>query len=220
MRQDIFFELPKSGIKAYASFSLVPFIYEKEMAERNGGLDLRVSMLSLSQENEEHYTSVVPNFWMNGSYNQKAVDELVEKYEGWPGISCLDVKSMSELEGIAQQIYQICYANYVLGKKHLLRSFPQGRCGSSSRSVMLSLMNLGYASTACAYNATNDHMYIIEPFVLGKSKGVIIGDPTSDQLWDSKKPRNMVSVVFSTLWEYLSDWKRARNGTQEDLYPA
>src|SRR3990167_4488664 len=60
--------------------------------------------------------------------------------------------------------------------------------------------------------------YVTVPFVLMETgrTGIILADPTSDQLWiaGSRRIRNHMMVLPSKDWEYKTDW---RDG--ENLYP-
>src|SRR3989338_4980601 len=65
---------------------------------------------------------------------------------------------------------------------------------------------------------SHDHSYVTVPFVLMETgrTGIILADPTSDQLWiaGSRRIRNHMMVLPSKDWEYKTDW---RDG--ENLYP-
>jgi len=52
-----FFELPRPALRELSDFSLVPQIYEQEIASRNGGLDLgnHNQLRSLDKEHLKHY---------------------------------------------------------------------------------------------------------------------------------------------------------------------
>ena len=119
------------------------------------------------------------------------------------------VNSTKELADHMSIGYQIAHFNYILGTQRNT-AFPNGFCGVSSRGVTLSLIKFGYPNAAYAYSKAYDHGYSILPFVFSQAdmNGIIIIDPTSDQLWDDKKLRNAVFLKLGTTWEYCTDWER------------
>jgi len=115
-------------------------------------------------------------------------------------------------------MYQFSYAHYILGKHNEMKdSFPDWCCGRSAQNVTCALWEAGIVSAVKVYNNPYDHAYVIVPFIVGTSiKGVVLIDPTSDQLFTKKerKVRNLVRIITSEQWEYKTDWVGGKN-----LYP-
>jgi hypothetical protein len=116
-------------------------------------------------------------------------------------------------------IYQFSYAHYIIGRHDRMKnSFPNWCCGYSAENVVSALWEAGIVSAIKVYNNKYDHAYVIVPFVVNVSdtRGVILVDPTSDQLFyrKEKKVRNLVRVITQEEWEYRTDWAQGKN-----LYP-
>ena len=129
------------------------------------------------------------------------------------------VDDVPDLLEYVLRIYPVSYTHYIIGlKNNFKKTFLYYCWGLSSDNVTLSLMDLGYVGAASAINKSRDHYYTIVPFVIEnpKKQGVVVVDPTSDQLWQitTMKPRNMVFVVFDKQWEYRTEW-----GYRSNLYP-
>lgn len=128
-----------------------------------------------------------------------------------------DISSMFEAIIL---MYQIAYAHYILGKYNRMRNgnFPYWCCGISTRNLLASFWEVGIISAIKVQNECYDHSYIIVPFFLKnpESTGVIIIDPTSDQLIEDeeKKVRNLMIITTKERWSYITDWKCGA-----DLYP-
>ncbi|MBI5389908.1 hypothetical protein HZB02_00280 [Candidatus Woesearchaeota archaeon] len=203
------------------SFSLLTSVYESEIASKNGGLDLSFLRKSepVSRSHKEHYTSFLAYRPFN--MNNASIYLIAQQYADIPTPCSLLLQDHHELLQVAAQVYQVCYAHYVLAS-YYDNMFPHGCCKDSSRNVMISLLGIGYPQAAYALcDQQFDHACVLLPFTMEDAsapaqQGVILADPTSDQLWISlkKKPRNMVSVIFEKRWKYITQWG---NGT--DLYP-
>ncbi len=131
----------------------------------------------------------------------------------------LQLENMNELYEVLDLTYRLMYFHYVLGKNsRMKRLFPSSCCGTSSRNVTIALWDSGVSPAVSTYNYLHDHAYVIIPFALDENNetGVILADPTSDQLyWKNKSERrNSLQVLPLSGWEYRTDW---RGG--EDLYP-
>ncbi len=115
-------------------------------------------------------------------------------------------------------MYQFSYAHYILGKHNEMKGkFPDWCCGYSAQNVTCALWEAGVISALKVYNNPYDHAYVIVPFVVGTSiRGVVLIDPTSDQLFTKKerKVRNLIRIMTSEQWEYKTDWAGGKN-----LYP-
>ncbi|MFC1644596.1 hypothetical protein ACFL08_01040 [Patescibacteria group bacterium] len=120
-----------------------------------------------------------------------------------------------DIEDMAMSIsemYQISYCHYILGKYNAMRgSFPNGCCGISARNLLIAFWEAGVASAVKACTSTYDHAYVLIPFVLrmGAQKGIILVDPTSDQLVNDpkKKTRNLIRIITQDSWSYITDWR-------------
>ena len=119
------------------------------------------------------------------------------------------VENEEELKGHISRVYQMSYVHYMLGKKHALtKNFPDLGCGVGSGNMVHSLGLMGYPNAVWGAQYMFDHIYVMMPFVLDDLKGVIVADPTSDQLWKKRNPRNAVFVGFGEKFEYPNDaWK-------------
>lgn len=188
-------------------FSLLPFICEENIARRNGGVSLS-SQTSVKRAVKKHQ-HLIPFFSANETWDNNSLDILVKKYEAITTPCSMKINGGKELEAHISTAYQTAYAHYILAKNHIQR-FPDYCCGTSGRNVALSLMDLGYPNAAYAYHNTQDHGYVILPFVVkgSRMKGTIIVDPTSDQMWENLKspPRNAVFIMTGNKWEYRTAW--------------
>jgi len=129
----------------------------------------------------------------------------------------MSLASIDELTAHMLLAYQVSHFHYILGKREPLKgTFPYQCCGPSARSVMMSLIHFGFPNAAYGYSDNNDHGYTILPFVMESRKiqGVVVVDPTSDQLWKTEHPRNAVFIKLGVRWEYITNWEEGA-----DLYP-
>jgi hypothetical protein len=150
------------------------------------------------------------------SFYRNLVKESFEPYEE---PVCMRYEKLTELEESLGVIYQLMYFHYFLGRNTRMKwSFPSKCCGYSARNLTTALWEAGIAAAVSVHNYSQDHSYVTVPFILTENgrTGIILADPTSDQLWDteSKKIRNHMMVLPSKGWEYKTDWECGRN-----LYP-
>lgn len=128
---------------------------------------------------------------------------------------CHDLANLTET---TLQMRQIMYAHYLLGKHNNMKeSFPKSCCQASSCTVLAAFWEAGFVSSVIVSAQAREkrHYYIITPFIVGNYnyQGVIVADPTSDQLYTSKSPRNDVMIEYGK-WKYITDWQ-----DRADLYP-
>ncbi len=161
--------------------------------------------------------------------NNGLIKKLAEIYENINGPCSMTVNTKDELEQHVLNAYQISYAHYAVACKDWMTSidgygnityFPVLCCNVSGINLMLSLMAFRYPNASFVYSDHGNHCYTIMPFKYKEKNGIILVDPTSDQLWPNieKKPRNMVSVYLlndKNTWEYKTDWS---DGV--DLFPS
>ncbi|MFZ2253104.1 MAG: hypothetical protein WAW13_02935 [Minisyncoccia bacterium] len=132
---------------------------------------------------------------------------------------CMWYETTDELIEHIGIIYQLMYFHYFLGRHHQMKnSFPSYCCGVSTRNLTFALWEAGIVAAVSTYNDSHDHAYTIVPFVVHQTgqKGVILADPTSDQLHHAanKKVRNHLAILPPKDWEYVADW-----GDGANLYP-
>ena len=148
------------------------------------------------------------------SSNQSLVHKVLKKYRDVPGFSCMRVKDSDEIFEHIGVIYGLMHSHYILGKVEDF-DFPDSECAPSAQNLMVASMIAGYPNAATLYDGVDDHCYVGFPFLLEDEKGLIIADPTSDQLWKKRNPRNHIAVVKHEDWSYNADDWRGGN----DLYP-
>jgi len=161
---DSFISLPSLGLNEISNYSLDTLLYEAEMASRNGGIHL--SSLSASQDyfqdenefstdnyskkDEEHYKKLVPHFKKSWELRTpKTLKNIFKKYKKIKSPCSMVINTLQEFEKHLLRAYQVSYSNYVLSIKSNT-PFPSNSCESSSKNVMLSLMELGYPNASCA----------------------------------------------------------------------
>jgi hypothetical protein len=195
--------------------------WEAEIAAKDGNLDLgdkeRLRTL-VPSERKSTFGRFDRVFSTNGLTERKTLQEILNRYSRLPEATSLAVSSPEELEEHVRRIHAISYAHYVFGAhKNLIGTFPRKCCNISAENVLLAQMKEGYPM-ATFIERSQIHSYNAMPFVLNKTtKGVIVTDPTSDQLWPSLKknqPRNLTFVVQGDTWRYLTEF-----ALKEDLYP-
>jgi hypothetical protein len=211
--QEPFFDLPSISLEdKLDGFLLDTEFYEKEIAKRNGGLMLdKIKVGSVSRKDIEHYKRIVPH------HSGNAMDLSGLRRIAEPFAKRMDSKD--ELISDILKAYQVGYAHYVLAKNYHFengdRSFPFGNCGPSSRSALASLWLHGFhhATYASYVGEKMDHGYVMLPFVMDGFSGVIIMDPTSDQLGKHKGAvrRNLVTIKQGLDWEYITEYDSGAN---------
>jgi hypothetical protein len=149
---------------------------------------------------------------------------FAEKAEKFFGIvrkpTAMFYNNAKEMQKCVFLMYQLSYAHYVLGMHYSMKnSFPHYCCGISSGNLLVALWRAGVASAVVANDSRDNHCYVIVPFALNdlKTKGVILIDPTSDQLTRdlAQRVRNNIRIFTSKKWIYKSDWSQGSN-----LYPS
>jgi hypothetical protein len=115
---------------------------------------------------------------------------------------------------VLRDVHDLCFAHYIIGiKENFKGSFPDYCCGMSSINLFVNLLHHGYSNTLFANNHDANHCYALIPVIHAGKPGVIIADPTAQQLWKSKTPR--VSAELRTgKWKYNTDWAQGA-----DLFP-
>lgn len=183
--------------------------------------NFKLSELTLGEKinNIELFKGLVRHY-SNHYLERELFGELSESYFGgnlFP--SSLYYESISEMQKNILLMYQLSYCHYVLGKTNKMKgNFPRYCCGISSRNLLTSFWEAGILSAIQVYDSRDDHAYIIVPFILESHnhKGVVLVDPTSDQLVydDKKKIRNNICIFTERNWTYSGDWRGGAN-----LYP-
>jgi len=217
-----FFKLADLNLngQTIAPFSVFTPFYEDELIGKRGGRDwIAHARNGIAPEELKACEALVPLF-SSHSKRRELLRVLTTKYLEVNFPCSLQLSDIGELEEHVLKIVQVSNANYVLGRR-ASESFPKNWCGDSGRSLVASLMAHGYPQAAFAYDSIDDHGYVILPFRLKDNpEGVILADPTSDQLWKrvlrklDKPPRNMISIFLGNQWEYRTFW-----GGGVDLYP-
>jgi hypothetical protein len=196
--------------------------WEAEIARNNGNLDLsnRAQLESIPEEEKQAvFGRFRKVFSADGDTTKQTFLRILDKYQSLPDATSLLVSSEEELNKHVRRIHSISYAHYVYGANaKMIGTFPKKCCNLSSRNVLLGLLDEGYPMANFAESYVHNHSYNAIPFVLNQDrKGVIITDPTSDQLWPSLKanqPRNLTFVVPGERWRYISEWS-----SEKDMYP-
>jgi len=189
-------------------------LLEQELARHNGGIDLAKAPQACFVGDETLFRTYVPHF--DTKYEERRdIERLKKTMTGYRlETACAMAIAEEELPTHMVNSYIITHFNYLLGKRYI-RDFPHNCCGVSGRNVQLSLLEFGYVNAMYVYaNHPVDHAYLLLPFVTEQRAGSIVIDPTSDQLWDERKPRNDVFVAEGTRWEYRTDWEEGA-----DLFP-
>jgi len=150
------------------------------------------------------------NIRYGASPNGSLIKKVLSKHKKAPGFSAMQLESSSEIYGHIEVIYDLLYNHYILGKQNN-STFPHYECNPSAQNIMIAGMVLGDIN-ASVFGTNHDHCYTAFPFLLKNKKGIIIADPTSDQLWNECiPPRNHIFVVKDQGWAYETDWKHGGN---------
>jgi len=158
--------------------------------------------------------------FLHNCESDKFYKNLVKaNFEPYEDPVCMRYETLADLADSLGVIYQLMYFHYFLGRNTRMKwSFPRQCCGFSARNLTTALWEAGMVAAVSTHNDSHDHSYVTVPFVLMETgrTGIILADPTSDQLWNagSKRIRNHMMVLPSKDWEYRTDW-----GDGEDLYP-
>ena len=217
-----FFNLPNPGlVEKFNSegtiddFVLDTELFESEIGRRNGHLDIgKIGVGQLSEEELAHYQRIIP--YHHGNHPIKLISSLIPKAEQFPNPIAKIVANLEELERDILKIYQTAYAHYVIAKNSSrYEDFPRLWCGNSSMGLQGTLMLHGFLNATTAISFIYDHTYVMLPFVMinPRINGVILVDPTSDQLGkiQGKAYRNFVAIKRGTEWKYITEWEGGGN---------
>lgn len=186
-------------------FSILPGFYEKKLDEKYG-----ISLKEIDEDTSfvpdsglEHYLRVTN---MPQSLYANIVDKIMDIHQHQPSTSSLSIKNRSELELHLSTIHELAYRNYATYKKQNdPKGFPSRFCRRASFDLYLNLFFNGYSNPLFIDPPLSGHAYLGLPFVFNnKTTGVIIVDPTSDQLSfnDSLFPRNNILLLSRGFFEY------------------
>lgn len=221
-----FIELDLSEIpENLGDFFLDTEYCESQLSKFNEGVDFSKPYLLLGLDSEtlariNYHAPFFKPFIEYGRF--RGMERVIEKLNRLYGEISSPCSMLLEEKGDLMKTisvgYQVSYASYLLFKR-TYKCFPENRCGESSRSVLLSMMDFGYPNAAYAYNKDGDHGYVIMPFLIRyrNLKGTVIIDPTYDQIWSNekkKKARNAVFIKLGEEWDYVEDRRGGKN-----LYP-
>ncbi len=191
-------------------------LLEIQMIKHNGGIDLAEINKDTPIDLRRHTRFV--HYFGDEDLTSSQAEKLTR---GLSGPYSMQVGSLEELARHMDKAYQVSHHHYILGRKNNVKesfTFPDNSCGISARNVTFSLIANGYPNAVYVCSSLRDHAYVTLPFVLGNGKdsvkGVVVVDPTSDQMWDKPGKRNAVFIKLGTTWEYRTDWLDGAN-----LYP-
>jgi|TARA_B100001971_G_C18254722_1_gene581089 hypothetical protein len=193
-----------------------------EIARRNGELDLTsLHPDCLSDHDSAAYERIIPCH--DGNHPLGILTDIIDKAEKHHKPLAKEVENIEELERDILMVYQVSYAHYVIAKHYNFldpdRRFPKYCCGPSARGMTASLWLHGFLNAAHVLSEPSpNHCYVVLPFVMldPPMKGVILADPTSDQLgaYEGKTVRNLVTVKQGKEWTYITQYDDKR-----DLFP-
>ena len=207
-----FFSLPRIDLEdKIADFILDTEFYEEAIGEQNGILDLSlIEPWSIPEKDYSLYEKLVPYHYHKTS--KELLELPIKKAKELKNPFSKKVKNIQELEKDILMIYQMAYAHYVIAKhndfSNFIGFFPEDCCGLSGRGLIGSYWINGFLNAAYGLFDVNDesHAYLMFPFVMEKPsfKGVILVDPTSDQLGiiENKQHRNFVTIKEGSWWKY------------------
>lgn len=172
----------------------------------------RVKKLDICERFIKFYSNVSPEVSFYAEISKDFFGEDLKP-------SAMHYRNIIEMKRNVFLMYQLSYFHYVLGKYNRMKGeFPYFCCGRSSRNLLTALWEAGVISAIQVCNNKNDHSYNIVPFIVEtpRIEGVIVIDPTSDQLihGEDRKIRNNVMIMTEKKWVYKTDWKGG-----SDLYP-
>src|SRR3989344_276221 len=213
----LFYDLEMPQIDELTSFSLIPFTLERQVTMQNGGLDLssKPKLKRLSEKKLKHYRELVPGFDIRDLEDFSELG-LFRGYKKIKEPCSMLLGDMPELMSKIGEIYQIAYAHYVVAANEK-SGFPNFWCGDSGRNIAASSWVMGFLNAAYVLDDPDDHGYNAFPFTIKEphTEGVVIVDPTSDQLWESRVgPRNMILVISGKEWVY-----KTSRSFGKDLFP-
>jgi hypothetical protein len=190
-------------------------------AQMDTMLEWKLSEIGLGQgtpdqaKTAKEYLRHFLKYYPDKDFVRACVDSNFERHSDPVSMMFEDEMDLLDCVGI---VYQLMYFHYFLGRHYRLEgNFPSFCCGISSRNLTLSLWEVGIFAAISTYDDRDDHAYVIIPYQMSNgTNGVILADPTSDQLHRdrSKKVRNHIALLPPNGWQYRTDW---RGGS--DLYP-
>ncbi|MDP3882057.1 MAG: hypothetical protein Q8Q31_04250 [Nanoarchaeota archaeon] len=223
------FELPLPVLEGCSipSFSLLPSFYENEIGIRNGSLDLssKESLRKIAPKEQRFYKNFLPHFSRDAKFNSNILRSFLREYQHLSLPCSVLFEDVADLASFVVEAYQLAYAHYVLGTKtNIKNSFPHYCCGVSASNLVVGFWDHGISMAMYAFDGWDDHHYLAIPFVVGKnqSPGMIVVDPTSDQLYPGLKnpPRNAVFAINGKKWSYETQWAGGKNLFPTGLYHA
>ncbi|MBW2977119.1 hypothetical protein KY347_06780 [Candidatus Woesearchaeota archaeon] len=209
-RKQEFASLPTFNFEG--DFSLYTPFYEAKFDE-----ELRRQGKTTLAEVLEGKGSIEDALSFVSGYKERLSFQIAEQYNNSDLPCVMIVENKEELMEHIMRVYQLSHAHYMIGKtKNFRGTFPEKCCGISTRNVLASLINIGYLNAVSLINHKNGHEYGGLPFVMDGKPGMIIFDPTSEQVWEelSYKPRNHVFIVLGEKFDYITNYNDSAN-----LYP-
>jgi len=211
-----------------ADFSLIPRVYERDISRWDSADISRIRRgQGLELAEKRRYMGLVQYFSERERFSSSEMRNALGENRDIKFPCAFRLNDAEELEEHLEIIYQILHAHYMLGKNvNMLNKFPNDCCGISSSNIMFSALARGYANAVVAGNPifSEDHWFVVFPFVLKNKEGVILADPTSDQLYPSLNgtaPRNLLRVHFGREWTYVTEWKgNCKTNEDVDLFPS
>jgi len=164
----------------------------------------------------ETYSKRVPGYGLRSRNKLNLRNRINKVY----GPCSMLVKNPKHLMQEVSNIYQIHHAHYLVASREM-EDFPDLCCIGSGCNVVTSAWKLGNFNMAYSWNKRGSHAYGISPFVMENPqiKGVVISDPTSNQLWDDdsmpNKPKNLIFIISGSKWDYKTEFNQGAN-----LYPS
>ncbi len=198
------------------AFSIYPKTYEQELNKKYG---IEIKGITEKIIEKQHTNIHLPFMEAHYTPYEEIKEKILKQHTNKPGFCSMKVSTVKELEEHIETIHETSYQHYILAKeKYSQILFPLSCCGIGSRNMLFNLLEKGYANTTYIHNKEHNHSYITLPFTIDEinTKGFIIVDPTSDQLFNNKKiaPRNNLFISFGETWNYTTDWREGKN-----LYP-
>ncbi|MFT4343493.1 MAG: hypothetical protein ACMXYE_01975 [Candidatus Woesearchaeota archaeon] len=145
----------------------------------------------------------------------------------------LQIDDTADIITHAQRLYTIgeVHSRIVRSIRGLFnpgKEIGYGDCEFASLSCMLSGLHHGYRGSALAtYFGDGDsqfppHAYMVVPFVCNDTLGVLVLDPTSQQLRDERLkplPNNRIQLVFGDSWDYTVHEQKHAQVVHKNIYP-
>lgn len=214
-------EVPRTDVQATVSAGGAINIFELEAA-LDACFEKPLRKLRLGKDSQQAQIAemILKHFrikWHGEKYFNSTAEHLFGQGERTP--AAMVYTSEETLLSDVKMMHTFSYFHYALARKRRMKSsFPERCCGCSSSNLVLHFWEIGIRAAALAYNRRYDHAYVIVPYVLASTgeKGVLLLDPTSDQLTTNKddRVRNRIMILPPEDWTYITDWYRGAN-----LYP-